>query len=144
MQRHDVASTASTSLHDVNITSPQRRCKVMTLHRRWGDVIFTSCAHDVNITSPQRRAHDVNITSPQRRCNVIDVEATLYLLHVPAGKALLTFWRINLSVRMRSPLTINMFWSLAGHTVYETEKHRFWRDFADAQDRLNLCCSHML
>ena len=30
--------------HDVNITSPQRRCNVMTLHRRWGDVIFTSCA----------------------------------------------------------------------------------------------------
>ena len=30
--------------HDVNITSPQRRCNVMSLHRRWGDVIFTSCA----------------------------------------------------------------------------------------------------
>ena len=30
--------------HDVNITSPQRRCNVMTLHRRWGDVIFSSCA----------------------------------------------------------------------------------------------------
>ena len=30
--------------HDVNITSPQRRCNVMTLHRHWGDVIFTSCA----------------------------------------------------------------------------------------------------
>ena len=30
--------------HDVNTTSPQRRCKVMTLHRRWGDVVFTSCA----------------------------------------------------------------------------------------------------
>ena len=28
--------------HDVSITSPQRRCNVM--HRRWGDVIFTSCA----------------------------------------------------------------------------------------------------
>ena len=40
--------------HDVNITSPQRRCNVMTLHRRWGDVIFTSCA-----------------CSPQRRCNVM-------------------------------------------------------------------------
>ena len=45
--------------HDVNITSPQRRCNVMTLHRRWGDDIFTW------------------------RC--IDVEATLYLRHVPAG-----------------------------------------------------------
>ena len=26
------------------ITSPQRRCNVMMLHRRWGDVIFTPCA----------------------------------------------------------------------------------------------------
>ena len=34
----------SRQAHDVNITSPQRRCNVMTLHRRWGDVIFTSCA----------------------------------------------------------------------------------------------------
>ena len=30
--------------HDVNTTSPQRRCNVLTLHRRWGDVVFTSCA----------------------------------------------------------------------------------------------------
>ena len=30
--------------HDVNTTSPQRRCNVMTLHRHWGDVVFTSCA----------------------------------------------------------------------------------------------------
>ena len=34
----------SQQAHDVNTTSPQRRCNVMTLHRRWGDVIFTSCA----------------------------------------------------------------------------------------------------
>ena len=34
----------SRQAHDVNLTSPQRRCNVMTLHRRWGDVIFTSCA----------------------------------------------------------------------------------------------------
>ena len=34
----------SRQAHDVNTTSPQRRCNVMTLHRRWGDVIFTSCA----------------------------------------------------------------------------------------------------
>ena len=30
--------------HDVNTTLPQRPCNVMTLHRRWGDVVFTSCA----------------------------------------------------------------------------------------------------
>ena len=35
---------SSRQVHDINITSPQRRCNVMTLHRRWGDVIFTSCA----------------------------------------------------------------------------------------------------
>ena len=30
--------------HDVNRTSPQRRCNVMTLHRRWANVVWTSCA----------------------------------------------------------------------------------------------------
>ena len=93
MQRHDVASTlrrgydvastlrrgydvASTLrrryIYVVNITSPQRRCNVMTLHRRWGDVIFTSCACRglFNIKPPQQ-THDVNTTSPQRRCNVM-------------------------------------------------------------------------
>ena len=47
MQRHDVASTLRGRCiyaHDVNTTLPQRRCNVMTLHRRWGDVVFTSCA----------------------------------------------------------------------------------------------------
>ena len=58
MQRHDVASTLrrrifTTSWRCIDVeatlylrrkyTSPQRRCNVMTLHRRWGDVIFTSC-----------------------------------------------------------------------------------------------------
>ena len=41
MKRHTVMTRQA---HDVNTTSPQRRCNVMTLHRRWGDVIFTSCA----------------------------------------------------------------------------------------------------
>ena len=40
---------------DVNIMSPQRRCNVMTLHRRLGDVIFTSYAcralSDLRITA---------------------------------------------------------------------------------------------
>ena len=35
--------------HDVNTTSPQRRCNVMTLHRHWGDVVFTSCARWVDL-----------------------------------------------------------------------------------------------
>ena len=30
--------------HDVYTTSAQRRCNVMTLHRRWGDVVLTPCA----------------------------------------------------------------------------------------------------
>ena len=30
--------------HDAYTTSPQRRCNVMTLHRRCGDVVLTSCA----------------------------------------------------------------------------------------------------
>ena len=29
--------------NDVYTTSAQRRCNVMTLHRRWGDVVLTSC-----------------------------------------------------------------------------------------------------
>ena len=29
----------SQQAHDVNTTSPQRRCNVMTLHRRWADVV---------------------------------------------------------------------------------------------------------
>ena len=35
--------------HDVYTTSPQRRCNVMTLHRRCGDVVLTSCACWVGI-----------------------------------------------------------------------------------------------
>ena len=36
----NVCKACSQRAHDVNITSPQRRCNVMTLHRRLGDVIF--------------------------------------------------------------------------------------------------------
>ena len=57
---NNLCRTITQRAHDVNITSPQRRCNVMTLHRRWDNVIFTSW-----------------------RC--IDVEATLYLRHMPAG-----------------------------------------------------------
>ena len=51
----------SRQAHDVNITSPQRRCNVMTLHRRWGDVIFTSCARWVCIVLYQHwhQVHDM-------------------------------------------------------------------------------------
>ena len=56
---------------DVNITSPQRRCNVMTLHRRWGDVIFTLHRRwgDVIFTSGMtlhRRWGDVIFTSGAR------------------------------------------------------------------------------
>ena len=45
--------STSKRAHDVNITSPERRCNVMTLHRRWGDVIFTVCAcRDVCMSWP--------------------------------------------------------------------------------------------
>ena len=30
--------------HDGYATSAQRRCNIITLHRRWGDVLITSCA----------------------------------------------------------------------------------------------------
>ena len=38
------ALASSQRAHDFNTTSAQRRCNVMTLHRRWGDVVLTSCA----------------------------------------------------------------------------------------------------
>ena len=34
----------SQQTHDVYTTSPQRRCNVKTLHRRWDDFVKTSCA----------------------------------------------------------------------------------------------------
>ena len=37
--------------HDVYTTSAQRRCNVMTLHRRWGDVVLRSCARWVTFDS---------------------------------------------------------------------------------------------
>ena len=40
----------SQQIHDVSTTSPQRRCNVMTLHRRWADVVYTSCARWVSTT----------------------------------------------------------------------------------------------
>ena len=35
---------ATQRAHDVYTTSARRRCNVMTLHRRWADVVLTSCA----------------------------------------------------------------------------------------------------
>ena len=74
-----MSRSRSQRAHDVNTTSPQRRCNVMVLYRRWGDVVYTSCT-----TSPQRRSNVMTLhrrwgdvvftsctTSPQRRCNVM-------------------------------------------------------------------------
>ena len=48
-RRSDVfTSLCVTRTHDVYTTSIQRRCNVMTLHRRWGDVVLTSCARWVS------------------------------------------------------------------------------------------------
>ena len=81
MTRKDVASTYVKTLHrrwcnvftcHVNTTSHQRRCNVMTLHRRWGDVVFTSCAcrdcgqatilQQHGVATSYRRHHSVGIT----------------------------------------------------------------------------------
>ena len=43
--------------HDVYTTSAQRRCNVMTLHRRWGDVVLTSCARWVCLRYKQHNQH---------------------------------------------------------------------------------------
>ena len=94
MQRHDVASTLRWRYihvmrrwgdvifmaHDVNITSPQRRCNLMTLHRRWVDVIFTSWH-----ASTLRRRYIYVMCVPWRKYNVAstsmqrhDVASTLW------------------------------------------------------------------
>ena len=60
--------------HDVRMTSYQRRCDVMTSHRRQSDVTLTSCAClvvTVWLSEHAQRAHDVIITSYQRRCDVM-------------------------------------------------------------------------
>ena len=40
----ELSSSTSQRAHDVYTTSAQRRCNVMTLHRRSGDVVLTSCS----------------------------------------------------------------------------------------------------
>ena len=53
--------------HDVNITSPQHRCNVMTLHWRWGDVIFTDTWRKYNVASMSMQRHDVDAMTLHRR-----------------------------------------------------------------------------
>ena len=36
--------------HNIKMMSYQRRCDVITSHRRWYDVILTLCAHWVYVT----------------------------------------------------------------------------------------------
>ena len=55
----------------------------------------------------------------------------------------------NLSVRMpgnleRQHMPSSLTEVFNGPTTCVSEQHRFWRDCADAQARLNLCCSHKL
>ena len=48
------------------MTSYQRRCDVITSHRRWYDVILTLCAHWVG---PDQTAQaDLNIRCPRKTC----------------------------------------------------------------------------
>ena len=47
--------SSSQQTHEVYTTSPQRRCNVMTLHRRWGDVVQTSYARWVYSIPRNRR-----------------------------------------------------------------------------------------
>ena len=46
----NLCNVASTSVQrdDIDATSHQRRCNVMTLHRRWFDVALATCAHWVH------------------------------------------------------------------------------------------------
>ena len=44
-RRQTPTSRTSQQAHNIKMTSYQRRCDVITSHRRWYDVILTSCAH---------------------------------------------------------------------------------------------------
>ena len=79
-QAHDVNITSPQrrcsrcnvmALHrrDVNITSPQRRYNVITLYRRWGDVIFTSCMGSMQWQSL------FSMALLRRSCDVVQSEA---------------------------------------------------------------------
>ena len=68
MQRHDVASTLWDDVASTLWPSPQRRCNVMTLHRRCGDVVLKLCAcWDINIALRMIpiRANKQDTTVPQ-------------------------------------------------------------------------------
>ena len=44
-RKKDVSLDTPLLWADVYTTSLQRRCNLMTLHRRWGGIVYTSCAH---------------------------------------------------------------------------------------------------
>ena len=47
--------------HNIKMTSYQRRCDVITSHRRWYDVILTLCAHWENNQPPSFPPGDRNV-----------------------------------------------------------------------------------
>ena len=65
-----------------------------------------------------------------------------------ARKRLVGPRRISISVLCPAPYHAHMSSSLTEvhpwPTAYMREQHRFWRDCADAQARLNLCYSQIL
>ena len=68
MRIYTVLSLSSQRAHDVYTRSAQRRCNVMTLHRRWGNVILTSCA--CWVSCPQKLCFNAWIRNSWRRSSV--------------------------------------------------------------------------
>ena len=84
MRKHVHLKQPSQRAHDVYTTSSQRRCNVMTLHRRWDDVVSSTSWRCIdvkatlyrryNVFSTSMQCHDVALTL-RRRC--IDVTCLL-------------------------------------------------------------------
>ena len=81
--------------------------------------------------------------------NIANIRRLLYAFAVPiyTNKSVLNTYHVfNAHGCSLSKITCLVLWlkfSLCS-TAYVSEQHRFWRDCANTQARLNLCCSYML
>ena len=122
--------------HDVNITSPQCRCNVMTLHRRWGDVVFTSCACraetywsflDEKILSTRNIQYIVTLTKYPKKKIASHAETCMLTNLSNSDLNLYLFWRDMLYDVI---ITRHQMTSLKDHgRIYITESaqlHKKW------------------
>ena len=97
----------SQQAHDVHTTSTPRRCNVMTLSRRWGDVVLTTCAcWDCFCFCPILSYPSRHMTFIQLRLNVTlrrrCINVMCPLGWVSMGWSKNSFFYISRSVRKRT------------------------------------------